>query len=76
MRRAKDVGALGHEVDAAEHDELGLAARRGGTGQLQRVADIVGELDHLIALIVMAENDDAVTERFLCFGNPRIHLIV
>ena len=30
MRRAQDVGALGHEVHAAEHDELrGAAAGRG-----------------------------------------------
>ena len=76
MRRAKDVGALGHEVDAAEDDELGLAAAGGGARELQRVADVVGELDHLVALVVMAEDDDALAERRLRGGDARVHLVV
>ena len=59
MRRAQDVGALGHEVHAAEHDELGVAgAARPARASLKRVAGVVGELDHLVALVVMAEDDE------------------
>ncbi len=57
------VGALGHEMDAAEHDGLGRVLRRGKLRQLQRVADRIGELDHFVALIVMAENDEPVAQR-------------
>ena len=76
MRRAEDVGALGHEVHAAEHDELGLALAGGGARELQRVAGEVGELDDLVALIVMAEDHQALAERLLGRRNPRVHLVV
>ena len=76
MRRAQDVGALGHEVDAAKDDELCFVLGRRGVRELQRVADEVGELDDLVALVVMAEDDDARAERLLGCGNPRVHLVV
>ena len=76
VRRAQDVGALGHEVHAAEDDELGLAAAGGGARELQRIADVVGELDHLVALVVMPEDHDAVAERRLRRRDPRVHLVV
>jgi iron-sulfur cluster assembly accessory protein len=61
----QDVGALGHEVHAAEDDELGV--RPGGrlAGELERVAGDVGELDDLVALVVVAEHEDPVAERGL-----------
>ena len=58
MRRRKHVGALGHEVHAAEDDELRFGVFRDLAGEAERVADVVGELDHLVALIVMAEDDE------------------
>ena len=76
VRRAQDVGALGHEVDAAEDDELRLAARGDGARELQRVADEVGELDHFVALIVVAEDHEPIAERPLGGGDPRVHLVV
>ena len=52
--RGEDVGRLGHEVDAAEDDELGLGPGGGVAGELERVAGDVGELDDLVALVVVA----------------------
>jgi hypothetical protein len=64
----EDVGRLGHEVHAAEHDELGLGAGRGVAGQLERVARDVGELDDLVALVVVTEDEQAIAERGLGGG--------
>jgi hypothetical protein len=36
----------------------------------------IGELDHLVALIVVPQDDDAVAERRLCCGDSRVHLVV
>jgi hypothetical protein len=58
----QDVGALGHEVDAAEQDELGVALGGGQLGQLVAVAPEVGELDDLITLVVVSEDDQPVAE--------------
>src|SRR5262249_26302558 len=55
----QDVRALRHEVDAAEDDEVRLAARRGLLGELERVPTEVGPADDLVALVVMAEDDEA-----------------
>src|SRR5439155_2136956 len=51
----EDVGRLGHEVHAAEHDVGGLAVLGRVAGQLQGVAPGVGPADDLIALVVVAE---------------------
>ena len=48
----EDVGALGHEVHAAEQDVVGLGPVGGLAGQLERVAADVREADHVVALIV------------------------
>ena len=76
MRRAENVRALRHEVDATEDDELRGALARGRARQLQRVPGEIGELDDLVALIVMAQDDDPVTERPLCSGDPLVHFVV
>ena len=56
---------LGHEVHAAEDDELGLRAGRRLAGQLEGVAGDVGELDDLVALVVVAQDEHPVAERRL-----------
>ena len=53
----EDVRRLGHEVHAAEDDVLLVALLGGPAGQLQRVAAVVGELDDVLALVVVAEDD-------------------
>ena len=63
MIGAQHVGAFGHEVHAAEHDELGVGMRRHLLRELVRVAGVVGELDHFVALIVMAEDHEPAAER-------------
>ena len=52
----EDVGRLGHEVDAAEDDELGVPGGRGQAGQPERVAPGVGPAHHLVPLVVVAED--------------------
>lgn len=71
LRRAgQDVRGLRHEVHAAEHDVLGLRAGGGVPGELERVARDVGELDDLVALVVVAEDEDAVAEGGLGRAGP------
>ncbi len=59
--RGQHVGRLGHEVDPAEHHELGLARRR-EAGQPERVAPSVGPAHHLVPLVVVAEDHQARPE--------------
>ena len=73
---AQHVGALGHEVHAAEDDELGVGMPADLPRELERVAGVVGELDHLVALIVMAEDDQPAAERRLGGGDADVHLLV
>ena len=61
----QDVGRLGHEVDAAEHHVLGLAVVRGQPGQAEAVAPGVGPAHHLVALVVVAEDQQPRAERGL-----------
>ncbi len=58
----EDVGGLRHEVHAAEDDVLGVLAFGGELRELERVAPHVGELDDVLALVVVAEHDGAVAE--------------
>ena len=59
----EDVGRLGHEVHAAENDVLGVGLRERGVRQLKRIAEEVGVLHDLVALIEVAKNDQAVAQR-------------
>ena len=65
VRAREDVGRLGHEVHAAEDDVLRLRARGGRLGELERIAAEVGVADHLVALVVMAEDHEPLPERTL-----------
>ncbi len=57
--RVEDLGGLGHEVDAAEHDDSGVADLARLVREFQRVADEVGDLEYLGALVVVREHDRA-----------------
>ena len=72
---AEDVRALGHEVDAAEDDELGVLVLADALRELPRVAGVVGELDHLVALVVVAEHDETLAERRPRRRDPAVHLL-
>ena len=63
--RSQDVSALGHEVHAAEHDELAVGLGRGLLRQLEGVSGHIGELNDLIALVVVSENEGPLPEGFL-----------
>ncbi len=76
MRRAQHVRAFGHEVHAAEHDELRVGVLAHLPGELVGVAGVVGELDHLVALIVVAQDDEPSAERRTGRSDARIHLLV
>ncbi len=64
----QDVGRLGHEVDPAEDDVLGLGLVGGDPGQPERVASGVGPGHDLVALVVVAEDEHPGAERLL--GRP------
>ena len=55
----EDLGGLGHEVDAAKHDDFGVADLARLVRQFQRVADKVGDLEYFGTLIVVREDDRA-----------------
>ena len=44
--------------------------------ELERVADVVGELDDLVALVVVAEDDDSTAELGARRGDAAVHLLV
>ena len=62
VRRGMNIGAFGHEVNAAEDDEVGVGVTTHLLGQLVRVPSVVGELDDLVALVVMTQYDEAPTQ--------------
>jgi hypothetical protein len=71
---AENVGALRHEMHAAEQDVLGVATCRRQLTELERIAPEVGKLDDLVALIVVAEDDQPVAELALVFPDLRCYL--
>ena len=76
MRRAEHVGALGHEVHAAKDDELGVGVLADLPCQLVGIAGVVGEFDHLIALVVVAEDDEPAAQRRLGGRDAAVHFRV
>ena len=58
----QDVGALGHEVHAAEHDELCFRVRGSLLGELEGIACHIGEGDDLIALVMVTEDVHPIAE--------------
>ena len=76
MRRAQHVRALGHEVHAAEHDVVGIGTVGHLPREPERVAGVVRELDHLVALVVVAEDDEPAAQRGLRGRDARVHLLV
>ena len=58
----EDRRGLGHEVDAAEDDRLGVG-RGGLPGQAQRVADEIGHVLHLGHLVVVREDHGVALAR-------------
>ena len=62
MRAAEDVGALRHEVHAAEDDDLRLRTRGGLPGQLEGVTAEIRELDDVVALVVVPQDDQPLAE--------------
>ncbi len=71
----QNIRALRHEVNAAEHDETGLRPCR-RLRQLVAVAAEIGKADHLIALIMMSENDHIVAKFLLGGRNAVVHGVV
>jgi hypothetical protein len=63
-------------VHAAEYDELGVLLPRGDLGQLEAVAGEVGEADHVILLVMVAEDDHPPAELPLAIGNGGSEVVV
>ena len=75
LRLRQDVRALGHEMHAAEDDEVGVAALRRLLRQLERVAAEVGELDDVVALVVVAQNHQPLAQLGPRRANPLTQLV-
>src|SRR5262245_8414792 len=76
MGSAQHVSTFGHEVHATEHDVVGFGASGDLTRELEGIAGVVGELDHLVALIVVTQDHELAAERRARFGNAPHHLLV
>ena len=76
MRSRKHVGAFSHEVHATENDELRFGMFGDLAGEAERIAGVVGKLDHFVPLIVMAEDDQAAAQRRLRRHNAPVELFV
>ena len=61
-------------MHTAEDDGFGLRMVLSGTGEHERVADVIGVLDDLDPLVVVAEDDHAVAEGLLGGADPGIEL--
>ena len=72
----KDVSALGHEMHAAEDDELGVFLLGGLAGELEAVAGEVGEIDNGVLLIMMPEDDQPGAQRIFCLLDAKAQLRV
>src|ERR1035438_536547 len=72
---AEYVGALGHEVDAAENNVLG-GSFGGDAGELVAIAGGVGEADHLVALVVVAEQQGCRAQFGARPRNALVHGVV
>jgi hypothetical protein len=73
------VGGLGHEVHAAEDDELdGLLVRdaRRELAELERVAPQVGVPDDLVLLVVVPQDHEAIAQAPAPVGDLRRELAV
>ena len=65
----QNVGALCHEMHAAENNELRLWSCGGLLGELERIPGDIGELNDLVTLIVMAQDEEPFAEFLLgCQG--------
>ena len=63
-------------MHAAEDDVVGRWVVGNRAGELERVAGVVGEANDFVALVVMAEDDEAFTKRRPRGGNAQRHLLV
>jgi len=66
--RRQNVRAFCHEVHAAKDDELGVGAVCRVACQLERVAGHVGKLNDLIALIVVSQDENALSQGLLGYA--------
>ena len=69
------VGALRHEVHATKDDVLRIGFG-GGFRKLVRIAGEIRKTDHLVALIVVSEEDGRGTERAACGRNALVIRVV
>ena len=64
LLRREDRRRLGHEVHAAEDDDVGVGLRRLAR-EAERIADEIGDVLHFGALVVVRENDRVALAREL-----------
>ncbi len=75
MGPAKDIGAFGHEVDAAKDDVAGVRGS-GLLGKFEGIAAEIGEFDDFVALVMMAEDHHIAAQTGLGRGDAVIESIV
>ena len=76
MIPGQDVRRLGHEVDAAEDDELCLVLSGGQAGEPEGVAPGIGPSHDVVALVVVAEDEHPRAERLLGVADHVGQLVV
>jgi hypothetical protein len=76
VRLGQHVGALGHEVHAAEHDVIRFGARGRLLREPERIAAEVSVTDDLVALVVVAEDHELLPEDALRALDTRGQLLL
>src|SRR5215472_1023761 len=72
---AENVRAFSHEMNAAEDDVAGIGFR-GLEREFEGIAAKIGEFDDLIALVMVAEDDDVFAQAVFGGGNALIQGVV
>src|SRR6266581_2686616 len=70
--RAEDIGALSHEMHAAEHDIIRLRTRGGQLSELKGVASIIGILDNFVTLVMMSHDHKSLSQTSPGFSDTPI----
>ena len=72
--RRQDISGFGHKVDAAEEDVFDPLLVGGVTRKLEAVAGEVGVFDHFVALVVMPQHHEPLSQRCPCCRDPPVQL--
>jgi hypothetical protein len=70
MRRAQDIGGLGHKMDPAKNKKFPVPDRRRLAGEFERITAEIGKPEHPVLHIMMTEDQNAIGQFLFAPGYP------